>query len=144
MAKSEVATRPDDRAALLGEVDLVEVSAEEAHRAIVQGILSADTVQDVLGQAGAVSLQDMLGEPFQLRDMRLLKSSFEEGPGVFGIFQCARPDDGSVFVATCGSQNVMAQALRLRELGALPVMVKCEQSERPSAAGYHPLWLTAA
>ena len=120
---------------------------KEAQLEIVKRILSAETAEQVLGGLGsATAARDVLGVNLELRGVRFLRSSFENenGIGVFAVLDCVDNTTGEVLAVTCGSANVMAQAGKLAQLGALPADVKILESERPTEAGYRPMRLEAA
>ncbi len=131
-------------AAVKGEA-LPEIEdPETVARQIVERILSSDTADDVLGGRVADSAQEVIDRPFVLRGVRLLRSRFDEGPGVFAVLDVTYLDDGEPGAVTCSSRNVMAQAVQLYRLDALPREVVIRKAEQPTAAGYYPLWLASA
>lgn len=111
---------------------------------IMEGILSSETPEDVLGGTDAVHAQDVLDRPFTLNAIRVMRSRFEGGAGVFLVLEAEMGDDGENSLITCSSRNVMAQAVQLLRLDALPRKVKITQSETPTANGYYVLRLRAA
>lgn len=117
---------------------------EEIAREIMARILRAETPEEVLSQAGTTSARDVLDKALNLLDVRFLRSSFDEGPGVYAILQMGDPDTGEVFPVTCGSRNVLAQAFRLNGLNALPRLVKIVEAGKDTARGYRPMWMVAA
>lgn len=129
-------------AALLDGADLPQVeSGEDAARSIMARILASEDVDAVFQDSAAVAAQDVLDETFTLTDFRLMKSSYEDGPNVFGILDAVDVETGESRAITCGARNVMAQAFRLKTLGALPLAVKIRKADKPTAAGFYPLWL---
>lgn len=130
-------------AALRGEV-LPEIEDPEiVARQITERILSADSAEEVLGGMQAIHAQDVLTRPFTLHGVRFLRSRFNDGAGVFAVLDAEFGDDGSRQSVTCSSKNVMAQAVQLWRLGALPRDVVLKQSDTPTANGYNVLWLEA-
>lgn len=115
---------------------------QEAGAAIAARILSAESADDVLTMAGTLSADDVLGKPFVLRDFRFMKSAHAEGSPVYALIEAAMIEDGEVVPITCGGRNVCAQIARLADLKALPVEVKLVRTEKPTANGFYPLWLT--
>lgn len=111
---------------------------------IIKRILDAQSVDDVLGGAGAIHSRDYLRKPFKLTDVRFNESSFEgDGPSFYGLLEGADPD-GVKVVITCGARNVIAQAWKLKDMGALPVDVELAEASRETAAGFRPMWLEKA
>jgi hypothetical protein len=127
---------------LQGDAVMAITDPDEAARAIVTRILSAQTADDVLRVAGTLGADDVLGQPMVVHDVRWMKSAFDEGAGAFGVITITRGDDGQAETLTCGSRNVMAQIARLAQLKALPKECKLVRSEKPTSAGFYPLWLT--
>ena len=127
---------PDDTA---DELDPAHVSID-----IIGRILNATTVDDVLGGAGAVHARDFLGIPFVLTGVRFNRSDFgDDGPAFYALLEAAN-DDGERVVVTCGARNVIAQAWKLRDMGALPVKLVLQESDRPTKRGYKVMWLEKA
>lgn len=137
-------------AAMAGESASLALSREpvdpvEAQKEIVKRILAAESADQVLGGSDAIHARDVLDVPFELRGVRFLRSSFEgSGPGIFAVMDAVLVTSGEVVAITCGGLNVMAQAAKLAQLGSLPADVKIVESDRPTAAGYRPMWLEAA
>lgn len=127
---------------LSGDAVMAITDPDEAARAIVTRILGAQTADDVLKVAGTLSADDVLDQPMVVHDVRWMKSAFEEGAGAFGVVTITRGEDGQAETLTCGGRNVLAQLARLAELKALPVKCKLTRADKPTSAGYYPLWLT--
>jgi len=125
------------------DVDFEVLDPEAAAREIVARILQAPDAGAVLAQGQTVSAEAILGQPFELREVRFLKSGIDnpEGPDVYAILDAVDTDTGERQTVTCGSRNVMAQALRLKQLGELPAVVQIIRADKPTAAGFYPMWL---
>jgi hypothetical protein len=122
----------------------VELDPDDVSLAIIGRILQAETAEDILGGGGAIHARDYLLRPFTLTDVRFNRGDFtDNGPGFYALLEGADPDGVKVII-TCGARNVLAQAWRLRDIGALPIQVQLEESERPTARGYKVMWLAAA
>lgn len=128
-------------AAEQGELD---VNADQVAIDIIARILDAKTVDDVLEGGGATHARDYLDKPFALTDVRFNKSSFDgEGPRFYALLEGADANGERVTI-TCGAKNVIAQAWKLKDLDALPMQVELKQSAKPTAAGFHVMWLEKA
>lgn len=126
------------------DTEVQERDPDQVAMEIIRKILDAQTVADVLGGAGAIHARDFLGRPFTLTDVRFNESSFESaGPSFYALLEGA-DGDGAKVTITCGARNVIAQAWKLRDMGALPIGVTLVESQRETAAGYRPMWLEAA
>jgi hypothetical protein len=148
MEGTAIARRQDVEAALLTDAELPELEPEDAGeiaKGIVERILTAGTVDDVLDQGKTTPAKDVLDIPMLVRSVRWNRSALEgEGPSIYALLEVTLLDDGSEAVVTCGSRNVMAQLYRLATLGALDTPVMIKESTKPSASGRRPMWLVRA
>ena len=127
-----------------GEATSDELSADEVTVDIIGRILNATSVDDVLGGTQATHARDFLDTPFALTGVRFNQSDFEgAGPKFYALLEGA-DRNGEKVTITCGARNVIAQAWKLKDMDALPVQVELRQSDRPTRAGYHVLWLEKA
>lgn len=125
------------------EGETTEVDADRQALNIIGRILNATTVDDVLGGRIAIHARDMLGEPFTLLGVRFNESTIDgDGPAFYAVLEAVDPE-GEPMAITCGARNVMAQAWKLKDMGALPVAVMIQQSDRQTKAGYRVMWLEA-
>lgn len=109
---------------------------------IVGQVLNAETPEEVLADSQVMGLRDMLGRPFTLHEVKFQKSDFEAGHPYYAVLSIARIDDGWVGLVTIGSNTIIAQVMRLVQLGALPRDVVCINARKsPSASGNMPLKL---
>jgi hypothetical protein len=107
-------------------------------------ILDATSVEDVLEGGGAVHARDMIGRPFALTDVRFNRSDYEAtGPAFYAILSGA-DENGEKVTISCGARKVLAQAWKLKDMGALPVAVELTESERPTSNGFKVMWLEKA
>lgn len=141
---SEADRETFERFLAAAETDAAEVDPDEISMQIIGRILAATTVDDVLGGAGALHARDYLSTPFTLLGVRFNRSGFGgDGPAFYALLEGA-DNAGEAVVITCGARNVIAQAWKLRDLGALPLRVQIRESERETAAGYKVMWLDRA
>jgi hypothetical protein len=144
---TEVVATDDDtftRFLAAADEEVREVDADEVSMQIIARILKATSVDDILEGSGAVHARDFVGVPFTLTDVRFNKSDFQDaGPAFYALLEGA-DGNGERVTITCGARNVIAQAWKLRDMGALPVQVQLGESERPTAKGYKVLWLEKA
>jgi hypothetical protein len=120
-----------------------ELDADQVTLDIIGRILHATTVDDVLGGRAATHARDMLGVPFMLTGVRFNRSDFDgAGPSFYALLEGA-DRNGERVTVTCGARNVIAQAWKLNDIGALPIAVQLAESDRPTRAGYKVMWLDA-
>lgn len=111
---------------------------------IIGKILGATSADEVLGREEATHARDMIDTPFALTGVKFNRSTFDgDGPAFYAVLSGAS-EDGENVAVTCGARNVIAQAWKLADLDALPIKVVIRQSAKPTAAGYHVMWLEAA
>lgn len=126
------------------EEQTAETNPDEVALDIIRRVLDANTVDDVLGGAGAIHARDYLGRPFALRAVKFNRSNYDgAGPQFYAVLEGA-DENGEKVVITCGARNVLAQAWKLDDMGALPVQVQLEEAPNPTEAGYRPMWLAKA
>lgn len=122
----------------------LDQNADQVAIDIIARILEAKDATEVLEGSGATHARDYLDTPFALTDVRFNKSSFDgEGPAFYALLSGA-DGDGEKLSITCGAKNVIAQAWKLKDLDALPMQVVIRQAPKPTANGFHVMWLEAA
>jgi hypothetical protein len=130
--------------AIVGGEDLPESSAQQSQAGIVARILAADDAGSVLDMGEPTKAEDLEQVPLTVRGVRWMRSTFDEGPGVYAVVDASRDDNEEQVKVTCGSVNVMTQLLRLQTMDAFPQKVKIVKSSRPTKSGYYPYWLQPA
>lgn len=141
---SEVDSNAFTRFLAAADSEVAERNPDEVAMEIIRRILDSETVDDVLGGAGAIHARDFLSKPFALTGVKFNESSFDSaGPAFYAILEGADPNGEKVAI-TCGARNVIAQAWKLRDMGALPIQVVIVESPRETAAGFKPMWLEKA
>lgn len=126
-------------AVALAEVSVLD--AEQVTNEIVENILNADTVDEILAAAtgGGVDMTDV---PQTVLEFSLAKSRFP-GLGAFAVVTSIRQDTGEKVVWTSGSTSVVAQLYAFQSKGLLPVEnVKLES--KATASGNDVNYLTKA
>lgn len=131
-------------AAIRGELVPEIEDPEQVALAIMERVLAMGSADAVLGGNQAIHAQDVLDRPFTLHGLHMMRSRFEGGAGVFVVLDAEFGDDGSHGAITCSGRTVMAQAVQLFRLDALPQTVKVVRAARETANGHFPLWLEAA
>jgi len=151
--EAEATVVPEDAAlvkAIAGseDIELEVLDPDAASEAIVRRIMAAPDEDALSGiaEAGALDARSVLNTPMRILDVAFSKSAFDQGPKVFALIRAFILDTGAEETVTCGSRNVMAALLRLKQLGKFPtedawVIV---EADRPSASGFYPMWLRKA
>ena len=135
----------DSMVALINDAKSKAIEDPEAvSKAITNRILEAETVADVLAPQEARHARELLDVPLRFVGLHFNQSDYEEGPGFYAICDCEDVESGDRFAVACGGRNVMAQLLRIYQLGGFPVDLKFTQARRPTRQGFWPLWLVEA
>lgn len=122
----------------------LDASADQTSIDIIARILQATDAAAVLGREDVLHARDFLDRPFTLLGVKFNRSEYDgAGPRFYALLDGAN-GDGEPVKITCGAKNVIAQAWKLLDLGALPIKVVLKQSAKPTAAGFHVIWMEAA
>lgn len=130
--------------AIVGGEDLPEASAQQSQSGIVARILSAVGADAVLDMGEPTKAEELEQVPLNVTGVRWMRSTFDEGPGVYAVVDATRTDNDEQVKVTCGGVNVMTQLLKLQTMGAFPQNVKIVKATRPTKSGYYPYWLQPA
>lgn len=130
--------------AIVGGESLPESTAEQSQAGIVARILAADSPEAALDMGEPVKAEELEQVVLNVTGVRWMRSTFEEGPGVYAVIDAEREDTNEAIKATCGSVNVMTQLLKLQTMAAFPQRVKIVKSQKPTKSGYYPFWLQPA
>lgn len=148
MTSTDIVKRDDNVVAALVEgtampearIEDPEVVAQE----IAQRILGAADVDAILGMFESTPMQELLGVPLEITDVRFNASTFTEGPPVYAVITATRLDTSEGVTATCGGRSIMAGLYRMWQLEAFPQRLQIVESKNPTKAGYKPLLLKRA
>jgi hypothetical protein len=123
-------------------------NAADAVDAIVDQIMTAETLDEILSPAELTTAEEILGVPLQIFNWRPTRSEYTGGLEFYAIIECVRADTHLTDLVGCGAANVVAQLKRMSQLGYLPatgdkppVICKIVKSKRPTPDGNWPLRL---
>lgn len=128
---------------LMDELEPPEVSTdpEAIQREIMEQIWNATSDEELLLVGKATPWQDLLGVPVEIRGFRWSKSQYDQGAKVFFVVQAIRLDNGEPVVLTTGGKNVIMALANIAKRDAFPFVGALQEAEKPTAAGFKPLWL---
>jgi hypothetical protein len=138
------ATTPELTRYLSSSAAVAEEDPEQVAFEIVQRILAATNVDEVLARRQVLSADDVLQIPITVTAVRWHRSAYDQRERMYAMVEASRTDNREPLLISCGGRNVMAQLWRLGELDAFPCALKFGKSEKPTANGYFPLWLEPA
>jgi len=98
---------------------------EDVSLRIAEQIMHSESEDDVLSEdVGGVGLRDVEGVDITVHDVRLRPSDQDTPTGAYALIAFTRGGSDEQEIATSGATNVMAQLVRLYQLGAFPVQVQ--------------------
>lgn len=124
------------------EADSIEVDPEAAYAAIIDEIMTASSVTDVLNLPEPEKLEAFADRPIEIHGYKIQESDFEQGAPVYFTIGAVDLQTGKKVIINTGVQSVMAQLLRLKFLNAFPVRVIPKESPRANRFGRKPIRLT--
>lgn len=129
---------------LASEADYNGADPEVVYQTIIQEIMGATTVEEVLNLPETSAFSDHEGDTLELRGFKVLDSDFEAGAPVYFAVGGTNLTDNEKVIITCGEQAVMAQLLRVDQLGGWPIRVVPTAAKRTNRHGKYPLRLKMA
>lgn len=127
------------------EATVAADNAEEIQKAIIESILSADSVEEALSSSvGELeSGRALVGESLTLMGVRWNQSDFvEDGGGLpfYGVVEAVHRGSGEKVNFSCGATTAVAQLFRINRDNAWPIDVIVKESGRTTKRGYKPYW----
>lgn len=114
------------------------------YRDIVQQILSARSVFDVLMPPDVLSARDCWGKDFALLDVRFNESEYDQGSPIYASMDVVWKEGEKRDVINCGHQRMVAQLLVLHRAGVFPLLCRIERSNKVNRFGSYMYWLKFA
>lgn len=131
---------------LMTEAEFPEQSADESTFGMLAAILTAGDVDEMFAamqmeRAKVLAGNEPGGKSFlmQITGARPMKSTFEEGPGVFAIFQAVEVASGRKFQFTTGARAVQAAVAGAMVKGWMPLTCLLTIRRQATQRGYYPL-----
>lgn len=112
-----------------------------AYRAIVNQILNAETIEEVLTPIEAHSAKEVIDRNLTLHDFHINRSEFDVGAPYYMSLDCVDEDTGEKMVVNTGHQAMMAQLIKLRQDNNFPYHVRIYRAGKPNRFGNEPLRL---
>lgn len=134
---------------LRGNIDVSEFRAVDedpaaVQRRIVEQYLNATDEDELENTAAATPWQQLLGVPVEIHSWRWRPSEIEgNGSPVYVIVDVTDTINGNSYTVTCGAYGVIAQMIKLQEMGKIPGAVRRLVEGGQTKAGYRPLSLVS-
>lgn len=120
-----------------------DATREQIHRSIIQEIMEATSLEDVLTLVEGAKLEAFEGRVIEIQKINLNDSDYEQGPKVYFSIKGIDVETGEKFLINTGEQAVMAQLIKIDQLASFPFRVRPLKSSRPNNFGRYPMRLTA-
>lgn len=114
---------------------------EVVQRRILENLLRATKPEDVLRAGETMPSSEVLGIPLQVDAIRASESGYDEGPGRYLHVDATIIGNGDRITFSCGAQDVVLKLVRLHQKGWLPVRCVLRKAEKPTKAGFYPVFL---
>lgn len=112
---------------------------------IIRQVLDSQSVDEVLADVTAKGFSELLDVPVRIFDGKFNRSDYEAGQPWYALLDVQRLDNNWRGLVTTGAQSVLAQLVRLIELGAFPCDVRLVYATKnPTKNGYRPVRLAKA
>jgi hypothetical protein len=129
---------------LAREMEDISVDPGAVYEAIIAEIMGAETIDDVLNLPETTDLEEWAEQALEFHGFRVLDSDYEQGAPVYFVIGATHLASNAKVIITCGEQAIMAQMLRLKELGAFPFRAIPQKAKRPNRFGRYPMRIRAA
>lgn len=140
--RAHPATRALD--AWLAEHQEQGTEADMAQGDIIAQVLTANTLEEILTPAEALHAEAVMDEPLSVFAVKYQRSDYQEGSPFYAVLDVWRHNWEERTIVTVGAQSIIAQLVRLVQLGMLPTRVRIvKATKKPTRNGYWPLRLIA-
>lgn len=119
-------------------------TSDDAMADMIQGILTADSIDAALAVSETIGLEDLVGETLIVRGASLRESQIDEGYPVYAVIDAVMRDTGEKVVITTGALKVVAQLCKFQMMNAWPVTVRTISIQSQSNAKRHVLQFVVA
>lgn len=112
-----------------------EVAAEVTHTQIIEEILAAQTVSEILEVLDPEKWDPFVGRHIRLLGYKHIDSEYETGPPVYFVVKLFDCETDTKHLVVTGEQAVMAQLMKLQAINAFPVDVIPKIPNKPNKYG---------
>lgn len=137
-ATTELVISEETRAMFAQMVAVIPDAEGSGSERILLAILQAETWDELDAPWDTEKAEGLYGREIDVYEVMRRPSSFQDGLGVFLVVRAREAVNRREIVFTTGSISVVAQLVKAYLLGAIPLRVILQRSERPTEAGYYP------
>lgn len=116
---------------------------QEVEERILRSLLTATTAEDILRAGEAMPATEVLDIPLTVMAIRGTESSYEDGSEVYLHVDAKIISNGDQVTFHCGARDVIVKLIRLDQLHMLPIDAVIHKADKPTKAGFYPLFLRA-
>lgn len=117
-------------------------SSAAAMEAMARRVLESDNIEEVLSDEMTVPVDKIVNRPVTLLGFRIGETDYEEGFPFYALMDVVVAAGEKPRVVTCGAWKVMAQLMKMSQIGEWPQVVEFRQSRKPTRAGFYPISMT--
>lgn len=128
-------------AQVLDAVELIPTEGSAGVEGILAQLLTATSVDDLNKPWAGTSGRELAGKRLTIRSLIRRPSSFEDGPAIFLVVQCADAKTGEEVTFTTSALAVIVQLAIAHRMGIFPLIAEVVVAERPTERGYYPYHL---
>ena len=108
----------------LAQMGITIQTPEEVQLRMAQQLIDATTVDDLLAENGTAGWGEYEGRSLLIREVSFAPSTKKGGIGFYAVVSARDVDTNEPLLLTSGSENVVLQVAKLRQMGKLDVPVK--------------------
>jgi hypothetical protein len=124
------------------ETEDVDAIAEAVHLSIIEEVMASRDVDSVLFVPEPEAMAEFVGRHCRLDRYKVQESEFDQGPPIYLTLSVFDMVNQTKHLINTGEQRIMAQVVRIDQLGGIPFEFTVKQASRPNRYNRFPLALT--
>lgn len=121
----------------------IDIMAEAVHLSIIEEIMAASDIDSMLLVPEPEKMTEFVGRHLRLEGYKVQESEFEQGAPIYLTLKVYDIDSDTKHLINTGEQRIMAQVIRIDQLGGVPFEFTVKQAKRPNRYNRFPLALAA-
>lgn len=119
-----------------GALDII--APEAAQEDMIRRILEASDLKDAFAEYNATPAEQIEGQQVDVTGIAWMKSSFEDGPGVYALMQVVGVESGEQMTVSMGGRSLMASFLWAQRNHKMPIrgVFRKQQSQSNTARSF--------
>lgn len=119
-------------------------TSDDAVSDIVQRILNAETVDEVLKRQTVSEFEDLFGKVITIHGFKLMASTIETGVGAYAVIDYSDDGETARQITTTSALGVMAALARVHQLGGFPFRCAVLEIDTGKNGRNNPVYLAEA